>query len=195
MPDQHDAYLTACRCASCLRHADADSVQYGRLRSCSVGAHKHVIPEEGYIMHKTLISLAGLALLGACHSSVETTADGNRVIHVDNDITMSTHQPPKNLPVYAPLYPGSKFVSGMEMGDGGTVTMLTQDKPAAVIAFYEKLAAEHKLSQKMTSPPDADGTQADMISEPGTKRSLTVSVGPNHDGEPGTKVGLLYGAP
>ena len=67
-------------------------------------------------MYKALISLAGLSLLGACNSSVETGADGNLVIHVGNDITMSTHQPPGNLPAYAPLYPGSKFVSGMAMG-------------------------------------------------------------------------------
>jgi hypothetical protein len=146
-------------------------------------------------MYKALISLAGLSLLGACNSSVETGADGNRVIHVGNDITMSTHQPPNNLPAYAPLYPGSKFISGMAMGTGGTVTMLTPDKPAVAMAFYEKLAAEQKLTQKMGSPPDADGTQADIISQPGTKRELTVTVGPNHDGEPGTKIGLLYGAP
>jgi hypothetical protein len=145
-------------------------------------------------MYRTLLSLAGATLLGACNSSVETGADGNRIVHVGNDITMSTHQPPKNLPAYAPLYPGSTFVSGMEMGSGGTVTMLTQDKPAVVIAFYEKLAAEQKLSQKMGSPPDADGTQADMISQPGTKRNLTITVGPNHDGEPATKIGLLYRA-
>ena len=147
------------------------------------------------MIYQLLVSLAGVALLGACHSSVDTTAEGNRVIHVGNDITMSTSQAPKNLPAYAPLYPGSKLLSGKEMGAGGTVTMLTQDKPATVIAFYEKLAAEQKLSQKMGSPPDADGTQADMISEPGTKRNLTVTVGPAHDGEAGTKVGLLYGAP
>jgi hypothetical protein len=146
-------------------------------------------------MHRIFISLAGVALLGACNSSVDKTADGGRVVHVGNDITMSTAQPPQNLPAYAPLYPGAKFVSGMEMGKGGTFTMLSQDKPATVIAFYEKLAAEQKLSQKMGSPPDADGTQADMISEPGTKRNITVTVGPNHDGEAGTKVGILYGAP
>jgi hypothetical protein len=147
------------------------------------------------MMHKVLLSFAGVALLGACNSSVDKAADGSKVIHVGNDITMSTGQPPKNLPAYAPLYPGAKFVSGMEMGTGGTVTMLTQDKPATVIAFYEKLAAAQKLSQKMGSPPDADGTQADMISQPGTKRNLTITVGPNHDGEAGTKVGILYGAP
>lgn len=146
-------------------------------------------------MHKVLVSLAGVALLGACHSSVEETADGNRVIHVGNDITMSTTQPPKNLPAYAPLYPGARLVSAMETGTGGTVTMVAQDKPATVIAFYEKLALEQKLTQKMGSPPDADGTQADIISEPGTKRNLTVTVGPTNDGQPGTKVGIAYGAP
>lgn len=104
------------------------------------------------------------------------------------------------MPAYAPLYADAKIVSSVEgdpkTGAGGFVTFIVQDKPATVIAFYEKVATDNKLMQKMGSPPDAtDGTQADILSQPGTKRSLTVTVGPTNDGTPGTKVGLAYGEP
>jgi len=37
--------------------------------------------------------------------------------------------------------------------------------------------------------------QADILSEPGTKRSLAVTVDLTNDGTPGTKLGLNYGDP
>ena len=71
---------------------------------------------------------------------------------------------------------------------------MARREPATVIAYYEKVAAANKLTTRMGSPPDADGSQVDLLSEPGTKKSLTVSVGPTDDGQPGTKVGLSYDA-
>jgi len=145
-------------------------------------------------------SLAAMMMVTACNSPVEKNADGSTTIHGANgDITMSLHQAPKNMPAYAPLYAGAKIVSSIEgdpkTGGHGFVTFIVQDKPATVLAFYEKAATDNKLSQKLGSPPSPDGTQADILSEPGTKRSLTVTVGPTNDGTPGTKVGLSYGEP
>lgn len=146
------------------------------------------------------VALAAMLLVTACNSPVQSNADGSKTIHgTKGDITFSVHQAPKNMPAYAPLYAGAKIVSSIEgdpkTGAGGVVTFIVPDKPAAVIAFYEKVATDHKLSQKLGSPPSPDGTQADILSEPGTKRSLTVTVGPTHDGTPGTQVGLSYGEP
>ncbi|MEO9131464.1 MAG: hypothetical protein ABI240_09665 [Sphingomonas sp.] len=150
--------------------------------------------------NRTWLSLAALTLVTACNSPVQSNADGSKTIHGANgDITMSVHNAPKNMPVYAPLYANAKIVSSIEgdpkTGAGGFVTFIVQDKPATVMAFYEKTATDNNLSQKMGSPPGADGTQADILSQPGTKRSLTVTVGPTNDGTPGTKVSLSYGEP
>ena len=150
--------------------------------------------------NRNWVSLAAVMLVTACNSGVQSNPDGSKTIHGTNgDITMSVHRAPKNMPAYAPLYADAKIVSSIDgdpkTGAGGVVTFIVQDKPATVIAFYEKVATDHKLSQKLGSPPDADGTQADILSEPGTKRSLTVTVGPTNDGTPGTKVGLSYGEP
>ena len=150
--------------------------------------------------NRNWVSLAAVMLVTACNSGVQSNPDGSKTIHGTNgDITMSVHRAPKNMPAYAPLYADAKIVSSIDgdpkTGAGGVVTFIVQDKPATVIAFYEKVATDHKLSQKLGSPPDADGTQADILSEPGTKRSLTVTVGPTNDGTPGTKVGLNYGEP
>ncbi len=152
------------------------------------------------MINRNWVSLAAMMLATGCNSSVQSNADGSKTVRTGgSDITMSVHQAPKNMPAYAPLYANAKIVSSIEgdpkTGAGGVVTFIVQDKPAAVIAFYEKVAADHKLSQKLGSPPSSDGTQADILSEPGTKRSLTVTVGPTNDGTPGTKVGLNYGEP
>ena len=150
--------------------------------------------------NRNWVSLAAVTLITACNSPVQSNPDGSQTIHgAKGDITMSVHRAPKNMPAYAPLYAGANIVSSIDgdpkTGAGGVVTFVVQDKPATVIAFYEKVATDHKLSQKLGSPPSADGTQADILSEPGTKRSLTVTVGPTNDGTPGTKVGLNYGEP
>jgi len=152
------------------------------------------------MINRNWVSLAGMMLVTACNSPVQKNADGSTTIHGSKgDITMSLHQAPKNMPPYAPLYADAKIVSSIEgdakTGGHGFVTFIVQDKPATVLAFYEKVATDHKLSQKLGSPPSPDGTQADILSEPGTKRNLTVTVGPTNDGTPGTKVGLNYGEP
>jgi hypothetical protein len=151
-------------------------------------------------MTRALYPLAIALFISACGSPVESNADGSKVVHGANgDVTLTEAQAPKNLPAYATLYPGAQVISSVvtdaKTGSGGVVGFNVSAKPGDVIAFYEKLAASNKLTNKLGSPPDPDGTQGDILSEPGTQRGLTVSVGPREDGQPGTKVGLSYGSP
>jgi hypothetical protein len=149
---------------------------------------------------KFLIPLTAMFALAACNSSIEQKTDGSRVYDVGGT-KISKTVAPANMPAYAPLYPGGKIIAAMEndpkVGPGGIVSFITQDKPAAAIAFYEKVATANKLTQKMGSPAQPDGSQADMLSDPDApKRQLTVTVGPSFDpNEPGTKVGIAYSAP
>lgn len=145
-----------------------------------------------------VLAACGLTLAACGKPTVESKDDKTAVIHGANgDVTM-TGAAPKNLPAYAPLYPGAKVdssvVTDASTGSGGIVSFTVGAPPAAVIDFYKKAAAKSQLTSSLGVPAEANGSQVLLLSQPGTKRSLSVSVEPA-EGQAGTKVGLSYGAP
>jgi len=141
-----------------------------------------------------ILALAALALAGCGRRGAESNST-KLVLHGQNGETAVIGKgAPSKMPAYAPLFPGAKITSSMDMGDkGGIVTYTVSAPPQAVIDFYKKAAAgaHFDSTMDMSNNPGA-GAKVIMFSQTGSKRSLTASAEPSPDG---TKVGLTYGTP
>ncbi len=153
-------------------------------------------------MNRIIAGAAASAVaLAACGKApVEAKGDGTAVLHGANgDVTMTqSGAAPKNLPAYAPIFPGAKITSSVvtdaKTGSGGIVAYTVAATPAAVIDFYRKAAAKAQLTNAMSSPPDPDGSQVVLFNQANSQRSMSVSAKPA-DNKAGTEVGLTYGSP
>jgi hypothetical protein len=140
--------------------------------------------------------LAGALALGACGPKAEVSPGGQVTIHGQNGQTMTFgHETPSNMPAYAPIYPGGQMVSTMVTPAGGVVIFKVPAAPDAVAAFYQKAAAGAQLTSQLDSQAMASGaarSRTMMFGQEGTKRSLSVTLESQPDGQ--TQVSLMYGA-
>jgi hypothetical protein len=124
-----------------------------------------------------LAGLAALAVLGGC---MQTGKD-----------------PPKNMPAYARLYPGSQNVMSLVIGPETSDMMTTSDSPDQVIAYYRAQAAADGLpeAQSPTPPPSAGDQKASFYDQP-SGRMLVVIAKPHDDSHGGlTLVDITYPTP
>ena len=124
-------------------------------------------------MKRVMLALVAVAALGGCFKFDKS--------------------PPKNLPAYVKLYPGSTNVMTMNMGpvtvDGAT----TPDSPDTVIAFYRTQAAADGLTE--TTPPATAAASPDQkqVAFQGPDKLLAVIVKP--EASSGTLVTLSWTSP
>jgi hypothetical protein len=88
-------------------------------------------------MKKLMIAVAALALLGGC-------------IKVDKT-------PPKDLPAYVTLYPGSTQVMNVSIGGVTADAATTPDTPDTVMTFYRSQASANGLTES-AAPASAGAT-------------------------------------
>jgi hypothetical protein len=140
--------------------------------------------------------LAAVLALGACGRKAEIGSGGQVTIHGDNGQTMTFgHQAPTSMPAYAPIYPGGQMVSTMVTPAGGVVIFKVAAAPDAVASFYQKAASGAQLTSQLDSSAMAGGASRSrtmMFGQEGTKRSLSVTLESQPDGQ--TQVSLMYGA-
>ena len=124
-----------------------------------------------------LVAVAALTALGGC-------------LKTDKD-------PPKNMPSYARLYPGSQNIMSLEIGPETADMMTTSDSPEQVIAYYRAQAAADGLqeTQSPTTAPSAGDLKASFVDR-ATGRMLVVIAKP-HDASHGgqTMVDITYPTP
>jgi len=124
-------------------------------------------------MRRWILALTAVAALGGCFKMSKT--------------------PPKDIPAFVKLYPGSTQVMNMEMGgltvDGAT----TPDNVETVLSFYRTEAAADGLTE--TAPPatsSADPNQKTAAFQ-GQDKFLAIVVKP--EGAAGTLVTLSWNTP
>jgi hypothetical protein len=122
-------------------------------------------------MKKLFVALAAVALLGGC-------------IKMDKS-------PPKDLPAYVKLYPGSTSVMNMSVGGMSVVALQVSAKPDDVIAFYRTQAASDGLPESAApatanAPPDQ---KTAVFGDPATGRMLVVVARPQGEG---SMISLTY---
>lgn len=125
-----------------------------------------------------LAAVAALAVLGGC--GMQTNKD-----------------PPKNMPPYARLYPGSQNVMSLVIGPETADMMTTPDSADQVMTYYRAQAASDGLqeTQAPTAAPTA-GDQKASFADQATGRMLVVIAKPkdaSHGGQ--TMVDITYPTP
>jgi hypothetical protein len=89
-------------------------------------------------MKKLILALAAVTVVGGCMKFDKT--------------------PPKDLPAYVKLYPGSTQVMNMSMGGVTADAFTTTDSPATVMIFYRNQASADGLTE--TAAPAQAGATA-----------------------------------
>ena len=124
-----------------------------------------------------LASVAALLLVGGCMQT-----DKN---------------PPKSMPPYARLYPGSQNLMSLVIGPETSDMMLTSDSAEQVIAYYRTQAASDGLPEAQSPTPAAStGDQKVAFNDPATGRMLVVIAKPHDASHAGqTMVDITYPTP
>jgi hypothetical protein len=92
------------------------------------------------MMRKLIVAVAAVALLGGC-------------LKIDKT-------PPKDLPAYVHIYPGSTTVMSMNVAGLQSVVVQTSDKADDVVTYYRTQASTDGLQE--TSAPAQAGASADQ---------------------------------
>jgi hypothetical protein len=121
-------------------------------------------------MRKFLVALAAVALIGGC-------------MKVDKN-------PPKEMPAYVHLYPGSTPMMNMNVMGMQAVALQTTDSPDTVMTYYRSQASADGLPEveSKQAAPSADQKQA-TFGNPASGRFLVVMAKPQGAG---TVVSLTY---
>ena len=147
-------------------------------------------------MKTAIISLGAALALTACGPRTEVGPNGTVTVHGDNGQAVTIgKQVPANMPAYAPIYAGASVASTMGSASGGVVVYTVQAPPDSIVDFYKKAATGAQLTAQFDSSSMNGANAAHrvlMFGQPGSKRSLSVTVEPQSNGL--TKVGLIYGA-
>ena len=123
-----------------------------------------------------IMALAALGLVGGC-------------MKVNKD-------PPKDMPAYAPVYPGSQNVMSVGIGPETADMMTTADSPDQVIAYYRAQAVANGLQETQTPTQPAAGEQKAAFADAASGRMLVVIARPHdasHNGQ--TMVDITYPTP
>jgi hypothetical protein len=125
---------------------------------------------------KLMLALAAAAALGGC-------------IKIDKT-------PPKDLPAFVKLYPGSTQIMNMSMAGVTADAFTTLDPPDKVMSFYRDRAAADGLAegQAPAQPTASAGQVQAAFSDAATGRMLAVVAKPAQGGA-GTMVSLTWKAP
>lgn len=146
----------------------------------------------------TFAAAAALLLAGCGHSEPSADTATNTTVHgLGGDVNLADGgAAPKDLPSYAPAYPGAKVIHSItSSANEGMLELRTSAKPDAVFAFYKEAATKAGLTQSQMLPASNPSEPAMlMLSQPGTRRTLNVSVGPAEDDKSQSKISLAYGA-
>jgi hypothetical protein len=122
-------------------------------------------------MKKLIVALAAVVMLSGC-------------IKIDKS-------PPKDLPTYVHVYPGSTSVMSMSVAGLESVVFSTADKPDDVVTYYRSEASSDGLPE--TQATTASGASADQrqvtFNDPATGRMLVVVAKPQGAA---TMVSLTY---
>jgi hypothetical protein len=122
-------------------------------------------------MKKLIVALAAVAVIGGCMKVGST--------------------PPKDLPAYVKVYPGSAQVVSLNLGAMSSVAFQAAAKPDDIIAYYRTQAASDGLPEAQApaqANPPADQRQV-VFGDPSTDKMLVVVVKPQGEG---SMVSLTY---
>lgn len=146
------------------------------------------------------MAVAGGLALAACGGSGETTrtitTDSGEKVTVTTSANSSalaaqTAEIAKNLPAFAPLYPGATVVSTLDAqgagGGGQMVTLETSDPMDRVLAYYDEKIASAGGESTMRAQTADSGTRAVRMAD-GSGGMITVS----SDGQT-TTIGIVHG--
>jgi hypothetical protein len=126
-------------------------------------------------MKRVIVAFAAVAVLGGCFKMDKT--------------------PPKDMPAYVKLYPGSTQMMSMNLGGMEADVVTTTAAPDDVIGFYRTQGASDGLSE--TAAPTASGAGPNdkqlALTDAATGRMLIVVAKPQSNG--GTIVSLTWKAP
>jgi hypothetical protein len=115
-------------------------------------------------MRKLILAIAAVAALSGCIKMDKT--------------------PPKDMPAYVKLYPGSTQVMNMSLGGVTADAFTTTDTPDTVIAFYRTQAASDGLTE--TNAPNKPATAPDQkqaaFTDPTQDKLLVVVAKPQTGG-------------
>ena len=100
--------------------------------------------------------------------------------------------PPKNLPAYVKLYPGSTQVMNMTMGGVTADAFTTPDSPDTVIAFYRTQATSDGLTETQTPSKTTSPDQKQVAFTDPSGKLLVVIAKPQ---APGSMVSLTWKTP
>ena len=125
-------------------------------------------------MKNLILALAAVTLVGGCIKMDKT--------------------PPKNLPAYVRLYPGSTQLMNMTMGPVTVDAATTPDSPDTVLTYYRTQAAADGLTETAPPPNAAPAPDQKAIAFQGPDKMLAVVVKPQASGA-GTTVTLSWTVP
>jgi hypothetical protein len=85
--------------------------------------------------------------------------------------------PPKNLPAYVKLYPGSTQVMNMSLGGVTADAFTTTDAPATVLIFYRNQASADGLTETASQAPASTtaGQEQATFTDPSGKMLVVVA--------------------
>jgi hypothetical protein len=108
-------------------------------------------------MKRLLLALTAAAALGGCLKMDKT--------------------PPKNMPAYVKLYPGSNQVMNLTMAGVTADAATTTDTPDTVLTFYRTQATADGLTETAAPTPasDAAGQKQANFTDPSGKMLLVVA--------------------
>lgn len=146
----------------------------------------------------TAIILTAATLTAGCGNRDERTY---RDPETGNEVTVQTGdrmRAPRNMPDYAPIYPGARIENVMEgtssgeggADSGGMVTFLTDADMETVARFYR----ERLDASGLTERSDVSMGSAMMLSATSAENSsnaVQVTLSPNDEGN-GTRVSVTY---
>ena len=125
-------------------------------------------------MLKWLVAFAVVAALGGC-------------VKMDKN-------PPKDMPAYVRLYPGSHQMMSMDLGMLASDVITTTSSPDDVVTWYRTQATSDGLSETAIPPKasdPADQKQAEFIDQASGRMLVVVAKPQNSE----TVVSLTYKAP
>lgn len=149
--------------------------------------------------HSIALALSILGLIAACDSGTEQRSIRNAETGESITVRSGTGAAaPRNMPAYAPIYPGAVIESSMdgvsssaEGGQsGGMVAFRTSDSPQKVASFYRARLDSSGLTER--NDANLNGTMLlTAASSDDTDHGVQISISPSEQGN-GSVVSVIY---